>query len=228
MQASMSRQQAMLNFIGQLERYRVCMHGFLLCCGGEVMAEGYYAPFEADRPHRMFSVSKTATALGIGLLLHDGRIRLEDTIVQYFPDKLPEVVSPLMASLTIRDMLRMATCFDKTAFRSDVDIDWVKGFFHAAPVHWPGTVFAYDSSSSHVLCALVERLTGQSMLDFLQARLFKPLGMNGEKRWEKDPSGICHGASGLVMTLRDMSLLTEFLMSDGKGLMDEGFLRDAR
>ncbi len=223
----MSRQQAVLNFIEQLEKNRVMIHGFLLARQGETIGEGYYAPFKKSRPHRMFSVSKSVTGLAIGLLWQDGRIGLEDKITSYFPDKLPPKVAPWMAEMTIRDMLCMATCFDKTAFNSKEDKDWVKGFFHASPVHKPGTVFSYDSSSSHVLCALVERLCQEDILCFMQKRLFTPLGMNGEKRWLKDPAGVSHGASGLVMTLGDMSLLAAFLAGDGQGLMEQAFLREA-
>ena len=222
-----SRQQAVTAFIDQLACDRVMMHGFLLKHRGETIAEGYYKPFRCGEPHRMFSVSKTATALAIGLLLRDQRIHLDDPIVRYFPDKLPGTVPAEIAAMTVRDMLCMTSCFARTAFNSETDQDWVKGFFHAPPAHDPGTIFSYDSSASHVLCALVERMCGEEILTFLQQRLFSPLHMRDDKRWLKDPAGVSQGATGLVLSLRDMSRMTEFLLSDGMGLLAPSFLREA-
>lgn len=224
MNQGVSRQRAVLDFIGQLARDGVMMHGFLLAHRGRTLAEGYYAPFDSRTPHRLFSVSKTATGLAVGLLYTDGALKLEDRIVSFFPDKLPGDIKPWMAEMTLHNLLRMATCFDRTAFNSKTDTDWVAGFFRAEPLHKPGTVFSYDTSATHTLGALVERLSGDRLLGFLEKRLFGPLGMDGQKRWLRDPMGICQAGSGLVMTLRDLSLLAGFLLGDGGGLISRDFL----
>ena len=164
------------NFVSRLKRESVCMHGFILDVQGEVKATAYYPPFEEGKVHRMYSVSKSMTALAIGLLLDEGKISLDDRIADYFRDFLPEKPDARLMRLKIRDMLRMATCYRATVYR-ETDDDWTKPFFTAASTHEPGTVFHYDTGCSQVLAALVARLTGQD-----PARVFKTLVTQGADR----------------------------------------------
>ena len=170
------------NFVSRLKRESVCMHGFILDVRGEVKATAYYPPFEEGKAHRMYSVSKSMTALAIGLLLDEGKISLDDRIADCFRDFLPEKPDARLMRLKIRDMLRMATCYRATVYR-ETDDDWTKPFFTATSTHEPGTVFHYDTGCSQVLAALVARLTGQQVMDYLTARVFTPLGADDEKHW---------------------------------------------
>lgn len=214
------------NFISRLEREDVCMHGFMLSVGGEVKAKAYYAPFEEGKPHRMYSVSKTMTAVAIGILIEEGRLSLDDHIVDYFPDYLPENPDGRLMRLTIRDMLRMATCYRSTAYREGVDENWTKPFFTATPTHEPGTVFHYDTGCSQVLAALVARLSGQEAIDFLNERVFTPIGADDEKFWLRDPSGACQGGTGLCMSLRDLHKVSRLIMEGGRGLIPRWFCEE--
>ena len=109
--------EAMLRFVERLEREDVCLHGFELRQDGEIRAEGYYAPFAKGQPHRMYSVSKSMVALALGLLLGEGRLRLTDHIVDFFPEVLPAAPDPRLLRMTIEDMLRMTTCYRRTTYR---------------------------------------------------------------------------------------------------------------
>lgn len=214
------------NFAGRLMREDVCMHGFMLSVGGQIKATACYAPFTADRPHRMYSVSKTMTALAVGILMDEGKIALDDRIAGFFSDYLPENPDGRLLRLTIRDMLRMATCFSRTAYREGVDENWTKPFFTAAPSHEPGTVFHYDTGCSQVLASLVKRLSGMEVIDFLNERVFRPLGATDEKYWLRDPSGACQGGTGLCMSLRDLHKISRLVMEGGGGLVPEWFCRE--
>lgn len=213
------------NFVSRLEREDVCMHGFILSVGGVVKAEAYYAPFAEGRPHRMYSVSKTMTALAVGILLGEGKLHLDDRIATYFPDYLPENPDARLLRLTLRDMLRMATCFRSTAYREGVDENWTKPFFTATPTHEPGTVFHYDTGCSQVLASLVARLSGREVIDFLEERVFQPIGAVDEKYWLRDPSGACQGGTGLCMSLRDLHKVARLVMEGGGGLIPAWFCR---
>ena len=101
--------KAIFNFIKRLEDYQIPMHSLLLARQGKLIYEGYYAPYQGDTLHRMFSISKSFTSIAIGLLVQEGRISLDDRIIDYFPEKLPEEAS-LIAQMTIRNMLMMQTC----------------------------------------------------------------------------------------------------------------------
>lgn len=70
------------------------MHSFSLMRHDTLIAEGYYAPYQKDTPHRMFSISKSFTSIAIGLLEAEGKLSLDDPIVSYFPDKIPANVHP--------------------------------------------------------------------------------------------------------------------------------------
>ena len=214
------------NFVSRLRREDVCMHGFILSVGGEIKAKAYYAPFREGEPHRMYSVSKSMTAIAIGILLDEGKLSLDDHIVDFFPDYLPENPDGRLMRLTIRDMLRMATCFRFTAYREGVDENWTKPFFTATPTHEPGTVFHYDTGCSQVLAALVRRLSGQEVIDFLNQRVFEPIGAVDEKFWLRDPSGTCQGGTGLCMSLRDLHKVARLIMEGGGKYIPAWFCRE--
>lgn len=221
----MTRERAIMNFLDDMAG--VNLHGFRLSLHGEILAEGYWAPFTPEEPHRMYSVSKSAVSLAIGILAGDGKLRLDDPIVSYFPEWVDERTHPMLREVTIRNMLMMSTCYDRAMYSPLGDRDWTRPFFFGEPTHPAGTLFHYDTSASQVMCALVEKLTGGEILSFLEARLFRPLGMDGQKAWLKDGAGTSQGGTGLLMTLRDFSLLADYCMSDGRGLVPEDYLRDA-
>ncbi len=213
-------------FVNRLRRLDVCMHGFILSVGGEIKAKAYYAPFAEGQPHRMYSISKTMTALAIGILMDEGKLALDDHIADFFPDYLPQEPDGRLLRLTIRDMLRMATCYRATVYREGVDENWAKPFFTAAPTHEPGTVFHYDTGNSQVLAALVKRLSGMEVIDLLEERVFKPLQAQDEKCWLRDPSGTCQGGTGLCMSLRDLHKVARAVMEGGRGLIPRWFCEE--
>ena len=218
--------ERIVRMMERLRREDVNMHGFMLSVGGERKAEAYYAPFRAGEPHRMYSVSKTMTGLAVGMLAEKGKLDLDQPVADFFRDWLPEGTGPWLTGLTIRDMLRMATCYRRTAYREGVDENWALPFFTGKPDHAPGTVFNYDTGCSQVLAALVRRLSGMEVMDFLEERLFGPLGCEDRRFWLKDPSGCCQGGTGLCMSLRDLHRIGECLLRGGDGLVPAWFVRE--
>ncbi len=220
-----SREEAILNFLDEVDGLN--LHGVLLTLKGKVLAEGYWSPWKAEIPHRMYSVSKSVVSLAIGMLADAGEISLDDHITTYFPEWIDCDTPEMLLRVTIRDMLRMATCYDRAMYRPLDDEDWTKPFFFGKPTHVPGMVFSYDTSASQVMCALVERLCGKPILEWLEEKLFRPLGMDGTKRWLHDRKGTSQGGTGLIMTLRDLSKLANFCMGDGGGLISSDYLQQA-
>ena len=180
-------------FVKRLQKEDVNMHGFILSVNGQEKAKAYYAPFQEGIPHRMYSVSKTMTGIAVGMLIDDGKLSMDDHIVDFFQDWLPENPDGKLLRLTIRDMLRMSTCYRWTTYREGIDENWAQTFFTGTPTHEPGTVFYYDTGCSQVLAALVKRLSGREVIDFLEERLFSPLGCQDDRYWLRDPSGCCQG-----------------------------------
>lgn len=222
--------QCILNFMERLQRQKVPMHSILLYHRNRLITEGYYAPYQADTLHRMFSISKSFTSIAIGLLADEGKLSLDDAIVDYFPDKVPEHVHPWISAMTIRDMLMMRTCHASTTYKVDMKSDWVESFFTVPPTHPSGKLFHYDTSSAHTLAALVERLSGMPLLDYLKEKL-APLGFSEESYMLTDPFGISMGGSGLVAKPMDLLKFGYFIfhegMVEGQQLLSSAYIREA-
>jgi CubicO group peptidase (beta-lactamase class C family) len=223
---SFSLEKRVQSFIRRVETEGINLYGFMLSVNGKRKASAYYAPFREGQPHRMYSVSKTMTGLAVGLLAEEGKLSLDQSICDFFPDLLPEDPDPRLLRQTVRDMLRMATCYRATVYREREDQDWTRPFFTGVPTHEPGTVFHYDTGCSQVLAALVRRLSGLEVIDFLGQKLFDPLNLRDQRFWLRDPSGCCQGGTGLCMSLRDLHRVGECLLSGGEGLLPAWFIRE--
>lgn len=221
------------NFLQRLENADIAMHGMILMRHGNIVAKTFYAPYTEDSLHRMFSIGKSFVSIAIGILEGEGVISLDDHIVDYFEDKVPSDVHPYIKAMTIRDMLTMRTCHTATTFKKipETDKDWVRSFFTVAPSHIPGACFNYDTSASHVLCALVEKLTGMCLLDYLRSKCFDEIGFSKEAYIMKAPMGESMAGSGLMATPMDL-LKVAYLVSkngvyDGKQLIPADYLKAA-
>lgn len=216
-------ERAVADFLDRLEAEGVVMHGFAMLDRGKLLAEGYWAPFTVSSLHRMYSVGKSFVSLAVGLLQEEGRLRLDDSICKYFRDKCPaEGAHPWISRMTIRDMLTMTTCHRQTTYKKYKG-DWVESFFCVEPTNLPGAVFSYDTSSTHVLAALVERLSGKKLMDYLRIKAFDRIGVSKEAYYMEDPYGVSQGGSGLNCTLRDMLAVAE-LAADGGRFQGEQLL----
>lgn len=218
---------AILRFVERLEREDVCLHGFELREHGGVRAEGYYAPFAKGQPHRMYSISKSMVALAVGWLMARDKLRETDRIADYFPEYLPKEPDPRFLRMTVGDMLRMTTCYRRATYREGVDADWAATFFREKSSHEPGTLFHYDTSATQTLGALCQKLSGRGLLALLEEEIFQPIGATDSKRWLTDPSGVPQGGTGLLMSLRDLGKVAQWVMDGGRGILPEDFLRHA-
>lgn len=221
-----------LKFIKVLENNGIPMHSLLMIRYGKLITETYYAPYKEETLHRMFSVTKSFTSIAIGLLAEEGKLSLEDKIIDHFSEMLPESgVHPYIAEMTIKDMLKMATAHENTTYKLNLKEDWVKSFFSTMPSHHPGTIFSYDTSSSHTLAALVEKLSGMKMLDYLRGKVLDELEFSKDAYIISDPNGVSMGGSGLMATTMDLAKVAWLVMhdgrSEGKQLIPEWYIKEA-
>jgi len=191
-------------FVERLQDEKLKMHGMIMMDDGSIFEERYWGVHSADRLHRMFSAGKSMTSVAIGLMQEEGRISINDKICGYFPEKLPKEVHPYIEAMTIRNLLMMATAHKSTTYKR-YNGDWVESFFHVEPSHEPGTEFNYDTSATHVLSALVEKLTGQKLIDYLRDNVLKYTGLAKDAYFVEDPAGVSQGGAGLACTLRDLA-----------------------
>ena len=207
-----------IDTLSEIDIRGISMHSFLLCKDDCLVAEGYYTPVKKDDLHRMFSVTKSFVSIAIGLLQEEGRLSLDDSIVKFFPEYVPNTseTHPWLLATTIRDMLSMRSCHASTTYdKFSSKTDWVKSFFTVAPTHKPGTVFHYDTSATHTLCALVEKLTNMKMLDYLRNKVLNEIGFSQEAYCLTDGSGVSMGGSGLMATSRDLMCFALLILHNG-------------
>jgi CubicO group peptidase (beta-lactamase class C family) len=209
-----------VSLLSNLERtvrsHGIALHTVDVIIDDEPIISGRNAPLGGDIPQRMYSISKSITGLAIGMLAGEGRLSTDDLVVDHFPEFAP--VHPWLAETTIRDILSMQGPHRATTFKNtdqDWSNRWLESYFRVPPTHRPGTVFNYDTSGSYVLAALVERLAGCSMIDYLRPRLFDPLRI-GDVRFLTSPEGTSHGGSGLICTPHDLLKIAQLVLNNGR------------
>lgn len=220
-----------IDFYQQLSCKNLPIHSSILYIDGAIVSQTHFAPIRDGQLHRMFSIAKTISALAIGILIDRSKISLTDHIVDYFPEKLPEKVHPYLAELTIRDILMMRTCYTQSTYNKfDLSSDWVGSFFTAIPDKAPGTIFHYDTAAAHVLAALVEKLTGQSLMDFLRSAM-PELHLSQESYMLVDGQGTSMGGTGLMATSEDLLRIGILLLNHGcycgKQLISKEYVQEA-
>jgi len=230
-QAGISSQKV-AEYISMLERRGLATHSVLMMKGDKIFAEYYWAPFHQDFCHRMYSQTKSYVGIAIGLLVDDGKLDLDEKIASFFPEKIDTELAPEMAEQTVRQMLTMTTCGKcKSWFRAG-DPDRTHLYFQPREKYRPaGTVWDYDSAGSQVLTNLVEKLSGKSLFDFMNERIFSHIGTFKTAEILKAPNGDSWGDSAMVCTTRDNASFARLLMKngnwDGKQLISEAYVREA-
>ncbi len=225
------RQADVQAFMEKLQKNGVNMHSVLLSRYGKCFFECYWDPFDENTPHRMYSVTKSFVSLAIGALADEGKLHLDDPIIRYFPDKLPETVPEELKKQTIRDMLMMCTCFAGGNWFTPEVTDRTAWYFAQKPDKPAGTLFYYDSTGSYVLGVLVERLSGMKLLEYLHSRFFRYIGGFENAEILETPDGTPWGDSALVCTPRDLMRFAQLVMQqgswNGKQLVSAGYVRKA-
>jgi CubicO group peptidase (beta-lactamase class C family) len=182
---------------------------------GRVVAEGWWSPYGPEFNHTLYSLSKSFTSTAVGFAVADGKLRVDDRVVSFFPHDLPQPVSEHLAALRVKDLLTMSVGNAKEPTLPMVQTDnWVKTFLGWPIDHPPGTTFMYNSAATYMLSAIVQQVTGQKVIDYLEPRLFAPLGIRGAT-WETCPRGINVGGWGLSVQTESLAKVGELYRQKG-------------
>ena len=223
---------------------QIIMHNIMVLKDGKVVLEENLDPlWPAGRPQHLFSQSKTYTALAVGLAVDRGLMSIDDTVIDYFPDKLPEEVSDNLRSLKVKDLLTMQcghatdptwdtmAAYDSTAMEISLKkgADLAKAFFAHPFVYEPGTFFCYNSLCSYTLSAIVQKVSGKTALDLLDECIFQPLKIE-KPVWDMDEEGVCCGGWGIHLRLEDMAKVGQLMLQKGnwygKQLISESWIEE--
>jgi CubicO group peptidase (beta-lactamase class C family) len=228
---------AILAFVKAAQKSIKSLHSFMLLRHGTVVAEGWWYPYRPEAPHMLFSLSKCFTSTAVGFAVAEGRLSVEDTVLSLFPEEAPKKVSPNLAAMKVRHLLSMSTGHDQDATERTLrrkDRNAIKAFLSLTVEHEPGTHFVYNSAASYMLSTIVQKLTGQTLLDYLTPRLFEPLGIQGAT-WESylnhEGVAVNFGGWGLNVKTEDIARLGQLYLQkgvwNGKRLLSEAWVKAA-
>jgi CubicO group peptidase (beta-lactamase class C family) len=209
---------AILGFVEGAEQKVSAVHSFMVVRHGHVVAEGWWSPYAADEPHVLFSLSKSFTSTAVGLAISEGKLSLDDTLLEIFPDEAPAHPGKNLESMRVRDLLRMSTgqrADDIKDFPFTGKEDLVRAFLEIPVPDVPGTHFVYNTAATYILSAAVQKVTGQTVRDYLQSRLFEPLGI-AKPRWDESAQGVSLGGYGLNLRTEDIARFGQLYLQKGQ------------
>lgn len=205
--------QAVLAFVEAADKIN-SLHSFMIVRHGHVIGEGWWKPEAADKPHVLWSLSKSFTSTAVGLAIEEGKLSLNDPVLKFFSTDAPADPSENLKAMTVRDLLTM-TCGHDTEPKGALDGPSVKAFLAHPVVHKPGTHFQYNTMGTYTLSAIVTKVMGKSVLDYLRPRLFEPLGIENP-RWDASPEGNSLGGYGLWLRTEDVAKFGQLYLQKGK------------
>ena len=224
---------ALVQFIDAIEADPVVEpHGLIIQRHGHRVLEAYWAPHRAEQIRLCYSLSKSFTGAALGLAIDDGLLSLDDLVVDHLPD-MADDVDDRTRRMRIRHIASMATGHhDETlvaALLTDPK-DLVGAFLHLPPEHEPGTWFAYNQPPVLALATILQRLTGQRLVDQLRTRVLDPIGV-GDLRWHQYRPGIDVGFSGVFTNLDAIARLGQLHLDggrwDGRQVLPAGWVETA-
>lgn len=223
-----------------LESDGLAPHSVMVARHGQVVAEGWWHPYAAERPALVYSLSKTVTATAVGLLVDEGRLSLDAPVLGFFPEIDSGEVAPLWADVLVKHCLSMTVGHEVDAWEevarrarsswsgspdadADADADGaaddgIRHVFATTPTVAPGTVFTYNQAATYLLSRIVTRVTGVGVVEVLRGRLLGELGVD-DIPWHRDPQGHVLGFSGAHLTTEAILTLAQLYL--GRGVLGE-------
>ncbi len=206
--------RAILDFVESADKNINTLHSFMLVRHGRVIAEGWWKPEAADKPHVLASLSKSFNATAVGLAIHDGKLSLDLPVLKFFQADAPADPSDNLKVMKVRDLLTMS-CGHDTEPKAVRGALTVRQFLAHPVLHKPGTHFQYNTLGSYTLSAIITKVTGQTTLGYLKPRLFEPLGIENPQ-WESSPEGNSLGGYGLKLCTEDIAKFGQLYLQKGK------------
>ncbi|MDP4261953.1 MAG: serine hydrolase [Bacteroidota bacterium] len=225
--------KAIRNFIKAINASGIDWHSFMLLRHGHVVAEGWWKPFDAAYKHTLYSLSKSFTSTAIGMLVIDGKLKVDDPVISFFPDELPASISDNLKQMKVKHLLTMNTGHAEDTMpklRDAQDKTWTKAYLEQPVPFEPGTHFLYNTGNTYMLGAIVHKITGQTLEKFLTPRLFQPLDIEGYD-WETSPQGLNTAGYGLRVKTEDIAKFGQLYLQkgkwNGKEILTEAWINEA-
>lgn len=208
---------AISKFLDVVAQSKIDFHSIMLVRHGHVIAEGWWSPYAAHLKHTLYSLSKSFTSTAVGLAINEGYFTTDSPVLSFFPEDTPEEINSNLAAMKVKHLLTMSTGHVKDTIQPmrHAAASWANTFLSQPVEKEPGTFFLYNTGATYMLSAIVQKLTGQTLQQYLRPRLFDPLGISGED-WETDPNGINTGGYGLRLKTEDIAKFGELFLRKGE------------
>lgn len=216
------------------------IHSLTLVRNGYQLLDANFYPYDGKEPHNLASVTKTITATLIGIAVDQGKLRLDQRVLSFFPEWSIANRDARKDRMTVRDLVNMSAGFDclgppaypdePTLLEMEASSNFVQFALDLPMAADPGTTWSYCSPGTHLLSAILTRATGVSALEFARENLFEPLRIH-DVIWPADAQGITHGWGDVYLFPRDAAKLGYLWQRGGfwygRRVISEGWLRDS-
>lgn len=205
---------ALLNLVNTLDGKIDGMHSVMIVRHGRVVLEGWWKPYDAQHNHVLYSLSKSFASTAVGFAVAEGKLTTDDEVLRFFPGDAPAEPSGNLKAMRVRDILTMATGHQDEPPVAPDKIS-AKSFLAQPVPHLPGTHFKYNTPATFMQSAIVQKITGQTALDYLRPRLFEPLGI-ANPVWDTNSEGVSLGGYGLRARTEDIAKFGQLYLQKGK------------
>ena len=227
------KSQAIVDFLDKIKQENHELHSFMLLKNGKVISECWWEPYAPQYRHQMFSLSKSFTSTAIGLAVNEGLLTVDTLVADIFKKEIEELgnnTDEKMKKMTVKNLLTMGTGMDYENWDFGGEIgNNIKAFLSSHIKNEPGSVFFYHTLATYMQSAIITRLTGQKLVDYLKPRLFDPLDI--DPYWEEDNLGINFGGFGLNIKTEDIAKFGQLYLQkgswNGKQLIPESWINEA-
>lgn len=211
-------EKGLQSYLDTIHKSGLKYHSILIIRNGNVIMEEYLNDFQAEEPHPLYSVAKIVTAIASWFAINEGLFGVHDKVISFFPDYLPDTIGPHLQELEVYHLLTMTVGHNVRKLSQQADKSeesWIKLFLSAPIKHPPGKRFLYNNLASYMLSALIQKQSGEKLLDYINSRLFQPLGIEATA-WDESPEGINVAGWGLSLRTEDMAKIGLFLLQKGR------------
>lgn len=212
--------QGILDYIAAREEAGLEHHAIWVMRHGQAACRLNYAPYDDQTPHMLFSLSKSFCSAAAGFAVQEGLLRWDTRLMDVLPENFPEEPSDWLRAITLHDLLMMGSGLKPESDGGKEGAEWAKQVLACDCDHEPGTHFHYNSMGTYLVSCMVQRVTGQTVRDYLVPRLFEPLGMmkpdGTAPDWDSCPDGINIGGWGLWLSCAQIARFGQCLLQKGK------------
>ncbi len=206
-----------IDMLNELEKRNMELHSVLVAVDGQVIFEGHFNPYGPDNPYIIHSLTKLFTNTAAGIAYTNGKLKMTDKPVDYFPNLVPKDAGENLKAMTAKDLITMRSGHDREISGNEwrpLKTSWLEAFMKEPVVHKPGSKYKYSSGNSYMLSAMVQKAMGKDCAAVLQAGVLPKLGIR-QFSWMKSPEGICSGGNGVMVTPEDILKIAILYLQKG-------------